>query len=657
MVSLRRKFGVAVAAGVLGFVVNLHPLHVEVGVLRVSIIVGLVFPLFISLAWGWRWGLVSALAGGAQTMWLLWRGDGWGIIYSVPVFTLWIVWHGWCSDRRKAGGSVLWSMYLVEIPFRLVSMALFSTLFVWLVSLNPPPWAPDVTVASVSPDFLKTIAVKHTVFGYLFLMTADSLLAIPLIRRVLGLPGRGQEKLRVAVLTGMTLLGVAFWFLSAVISFFWDSHSLSFMQLLVLDVPADQMLTRAAVLAFCILLGLVMSREVGNFVEVHTRDAEAVKRSEKLFRTLFDESASENYLVDMETGLFEDASKAACEALGYTREELRTMTVADVDPDFHKDDHEGRYWKRLPDEGHLVFETRHKRRDGTVYPAIVHTAIVEADDRKLQIAAAYDITDIRESEKKLQALNAELEERVRSRTVQLETVNRELEAFAYSVSHDLKAPLRAVDGFGQALEEDYGDDLTEEARGYLTRMRSASRRMGTLIESLLSLSRLTRGAMDITQVDLSAMAASVIREIEAGNPERKARWDIQEGVSARCDARLVRTVLENLLGNAFKFTAFVENSEIKFSAGLENGKMVFSVCDNGIGYDMKYQDKLFETFQRLHSDDRFQGSGVGLATVQRAVARHGGSIWAQGKPGEGACFFFTLGGDMKHGTDEQYSAG
>ncbi|MEA3507878.1 MAG: PAS domain S-box protein, partial [Synergistota bacterium] len=579
MVSLRRKWSVAVAAGVMGFAVNLHPLHVDVGVLKVSFLAGLMFPLFVTLAWGWRWGLVSALAGGAQTMWLLWRGDGWGIIYSVPVFTLWIVWHGWCSDRRKTCGSVLWSMYLVEIPFRFVSTALFYTLFVWLVSFNPPPWAPDVTVAVVSPDFLKTIAVKHTVFGYLFLMTADSLLAIPPIRRVLGLPGRGQEKLRVAVLTGMALLGVAFWFLSAVISFIWDPHSLNFMQVLILDVPVDQMLTRAAVLGLCILLGLVMSRAVGNFVDTHTRDAEVVRRSEKLFRTLFDESASENYLIDMETGLFEDASKEACRALGYTREELRTMTVADVDPDFHDDNHKGRYWKRLPDEGHLAFEARHKRRDGSVYPVIVHTAIVETEGRNLQVAASYDITDIRESEKALQALNAELEERVQERTAQLEAVNHELEAFAYSVSHDLKAPLRAVDGFGLALEEDFAQDLPEEARGYLTRMRSASRRMGALIESLRALSRLTRNAMDITDVDLTVMARAVVRELEAGSPGTKIQWNIQKGLSARCDSRLIRTVLENLLGNAFKFTSDTQKAEISFSADVQNGKVVFSVCD------------------------------------------------------------------------------
>jgi light-regulated signal transduction histidine kinase (bacteriophytochrome) len=235
-----------------------------------------------------------------------------------------------------------------------------------------------------------------------------------------------------------------------------------------------------------------------------------------------------------------------------------------------------------------------------------------------------------------------LEEQLRERTAQLEAANKELEAFCYSVSHDLRAPLRSIDGFTHALLESFGDSLDPAAREYLDRVRAASRRMTQLIDDLLHLSRVSRREVRIQSVDLSEIAANVARELQKAHPDRQVELSITTGLHARADERLMRTVLENLLANAWKFTAKKEHTCIQFGATEEQNRTVFFVRDNGAGFEMTYADKLFTPFQRLHSPNEFPGSGIGLSIVQRIINRHGGRIWATSKPDEGATFSFTL---------------
>jgi signal transduction histidine kinase len=236
----------------------------------------------------------------------------------------------------------------------------------------------------------------------------------------------------------------------------------------------------------------------------------------------------------------------------------------------------------------------------------------------------------------------QLEARVAERTAELTAVNHELEAFAYSVSHDLRAPLRSVDGFSQALQEDCADQLDALGQDYLHRIRGASQRMGHLIDDLLQLSRLTRSDMRWERADLSTLARSIAADLQASQPERQVEMDIAPGIVTRGDASLLRVVLENLMGNAWKFTAKQARARIEFGAVQNDDEQVFWVRDDGVGFDMAYADKLFGAFQRLHSVAEFEGSGIGLATVQRIVHRHGGRVWAEGEPGRGAAFFFTL---------------
>jgi CHASE3 domain sensor protein/signal transduction histidine kinase len=239
-------------------------------------------------------------------------------------------------------------------------------------------------------------------------------------------------------------------------------------------------------------------------------------------------------------------------------------------------------------------------------------------------------------------LYAQIEQRVVERTVQLQAANKELETFAYSVSHDLRAPLRGIDGFSQALLEDYGDRLDAAGLDYLRRVRTAAQRMAELIDDLLQLSRVTRSELRREMVDLSALAADIATTLRQHEPQRALDVTIADRVVAQGDPRLLRVLLENLLGNAWKFTSQRPHAHIEFGLARHDGKPVYFVRDDGAGFDMAYADKLFGAFQRLHAATEFEGSGIGLATVARIAHRHGGRVWAEGAVDAGATFFFTL---------------
>ena len=236
----------------------------------------------------------------------------------------------------------------------------------------------------------------------------------------------------------------------------------------------------------------------------------------------------------------------------------------------------------------------------------------------------------------------ELELRVRERTRELQTAIRELESFSYSVSHDLRAPLRAIDGFSQILLEEYHDKLDDEGKKHLAQIRTSTQRMAALIDDLLELARVSRAELRRKPVSLSGVARELVSELRNGEQGRAVRWEIQDGLVAEADPRLMRVALANLLGNAWKFTSKSPQAIITFGGEPHDGGTAYFIRDNGAGFDMAYAGKLFQPFQRLHHESEFPGTGIGLATVHRIVTRHGGRVWAEGSVNGGATVFFTL---------------
>jgi signal transduction histidine kinase len=256
-----------------------------------------------------------------------------------------------------------------------------------------------------------------------------------------------------------------------------------------------------------------------------------------------------------------------------------------------------------------------------------------------KLAIAHTQTEAQANEVRL--LNATLEERVKLRTAELEATNRELEAFSYSVSHDLRSPLRTIDGFSLALEEDYAEAVDETGRDYIRRVRNGVQRMGQLIDALLQLSRITRAELNREEVDMTAVAKLVAANLEEENAGREIEFKIEDGLTASADPKLLQVALENVMGNAVKFSGKIAVPVVE--VGWDTAESAYFVRDNGAGFDMYYADKLFNAFNRLHGDKDFKGSGIGLATVARVVRRHHGRIWADSQVDHGATFWFTLG--------------
>jgi PAS domain S-box-containing protein len=514
-------------------------------------------------------------------------------------------------------------------------------------------------------------------------------------------------------------------------------------------------------IALVLLMSAALSSEL-------RRSAEARAASEARLRILVEQATDAIFLHDVQ-GRIVDVNPQACRVLGYSRDELLHMTVAEIEAEVSPARAQA-LWNALQPGVPATIEGQHRRKDGSVFPVEVRVGLFRADGRDLALAIARDISarrkaeaalltseerlratldntpgvavqwfdrsgrvlywntaseklyaipaaqavgktmlellhtpaqfreflafiaalekdgtsfgpaeiDIRSvhgaevsvlytmfmipgsgdepifvcmdvdiserkrAEAELQRHRGHLEELVEARTAQLEMANRELEAFSYSVSHDLRAPLRAIDGFSRILVEDYAAQLNAEARGYLERVCNAVQRMGRQIDELLELSRVGRAEMRQTDVDLGRLANEVVEQLRAGDPARTVHVTIAPALIGRGDDRLLRLVLENLLGNAWKYTRHTTDARIEFGAMQQNGETVYGVRDNGTGFDMAYVDKLFKPFQRLHRAEDFEGTGVGLAIVARIVTRHGGRVWAEGQAGKGASFFFTL---------------
>jgi PAS domain S-box-containing protein len=366
-----------------------------------------------------------------------------------------------------------------------------------------------------------------------------------------------------------------------------------------------------------------------------------LRASEARFRDLL-ESAPDAVLIADEYGRIQLANVQAETLFGYRRDEMIGQKIEMLMPQRYRGVHVGHR------DGYLrAAQTRPMgaglelyglRKDGTEFPVAISLSPAVTDYGKGVFCSVRDITEQRASEAEIRDLNR----RLQLDNAELAAVNKELEAFSYSVSHDLRAPLRAIDGFSQALVEDAGPLLKPEHHSHLNRVRQAAQRMGLLIDDLIKLARVTRTDVKIEDVDLSEIANRLATNLQDGAPERQAEFVIAPGLRAKGDPPLMQVALDNLLNNSWKFTGPRSPARIEFGKTIADGKPAFFVRDNGVGFDMNYAGKMFGAFQRFHDAREFAGTGIGLATVQRIIHKHGGRIWAESQPGEGAAFYFTL---------------
>jgi|GEM_PF-1444256 len=378
------------------------------------------------------------------------------------------------------------------------------------------------------------------------------------------------------------------------------------------------------------------------FAQVERKQAEqALRESEERYRSLFTQMLDGVYR-STRAGKFVEVNPAMVKMFGYaSREE---MLGIDIKSELYFDPTE-RDSLLLAEGGFGTEIYRMRRKDGSEIWVEDHGYYVSDEHGNILFHEGIlrDVTEKVLAEQRILQLNADLEQRVQERTAQLEEANRELESFSYSVSHDLRAPLRAIDGFSRIIMNEHANELSPEAQELLERVRSANENMSHLVDALLGLSRMSRAALRREELDLSPLAREILENLGREHPERQVERVVAGQAIAYGDFRLLRVVLENLLGNAWKFTSKKEQACIEFGVETIGDETVYFVRDNGAGFDARYADKLFGAFQRLHSASEFEGTGIGLATVQRIIHRHGGKVWAESEVGQGATFYFMLG--------------
>jgi PAS domain S-box-containing protein len=374
---------------------------------------------------------------------------------------------------------------------------------------------------------------------------------------------------------------------------------------------------------------------------------QSLRESEQRYRTLVEHAPEAIVVLDLDVGRFDDVNQNAERMFGMCRQELLRVGPVEVSPMFQPDGRPSSevaaaQLEKALHYGTPRFEWTHRNTAGKEIPCEISLVRLPSSGRKLVRGSIVDISDRKQAQEEIYKLNAELELRVKERTALLETANRDLESFTYSVSHDLRAPLRHMDGFSRILVEEYGPQLPPGAKQYVERVRTATLQMGQLVDDLLNLAHVGRGPLRLVSTDLNELLAETILSLEPESQGRAVDWRVGRLSRAQCDSGLVRQVFFNLLSNALKFTRQREKVVIEIGEILIEGAPVIFIRDNGIGFDMKYADKLFQVFQRLHDEEVFEGTGIGLAIVYRILQKHGGAIRAEATPQNGATFFLTV---------------
>ncbi len=375
-------------------------------------------------------------------------------------------------------------------------------------------------------------------------------------------------------------------------------------------------------------------------IKVRKKTEKSLRDNENRYRQIYQFSPDSIIIHDMDVNIL-DANNKAAQAFGYSKKELLKMKMTELHPKTEFK-HSSQVLDDMKKKELLTVETKFQRKDGSVFIAEATPCKYMLESKQIIHVVIRDITKRMQATKEIKTLNEELEQRVIQRTSQLSAANKELESFSHSVSHDLRAPLRAIDGYTRILIEDYASKFDKEGQRLGTVIKENTKKMNKLIDDLLEFSRMGRTSMSISKIDMKNMVNAIYREVTSEKERKKINFTIDDLAEINGDSNLMRQVWTNLISNAVKFSSKREKAIISVACKADKDKLTYSITDNGAGFNMKYVDKIFGVFQRLHSDKEFVGTGIGLSLVQRIILRHNGKVWAEGEVDKGATFYFSL---------------
>lgn len=634
------KIIIALILGLIGFGVNFQALHFKFPPLEASLLPGLVFPMVITLAWGWPYGLISATLGlGCQTMWFTHLPTGnVETLIAIPMLTLWIVWHGWCASRFQKRRFPSLNPYMAEIPFRLCNSVVLYTLLYGALKWHPPDWIINGETGVRLISMIHFEAIEQTINAYVVLLIADVLLNMGPIRWCFGLERRYGQIATGYVIGVALLFGVLFWVIDGLVDYYKFSEHLRFlifrapesvMDSIVLNVSSPDLFARTAFVVICLAAGVLVYRLLGKQREGEAALRESESRYRRLHETMWDAFVQ----MDM-AGRIVDCNLAYQQMLGYDAAELRSMNEADLTPSrWHAASAKIFAEQVLPKGRSEVYEKEYIRADKSIFIAELRTFLITNDtSHPIGIwSIVRDITQRKTTEQ-------EREKAIRA----LRRSNEDLKQFAYVASHDLQEPLRMVASYTQLLAERYNHQLDEKGHKFIHYAVDGASRMQALIRDLLAFSRVETHAQEFKEVDAHSILGVAISNLKAMIDETRALVSTDDLPCVKADPSQLTLVFQNLINNGIKFRDKSCPPCIHISSHRREEFWCFSVRDKGIGIAPKYKEKIFVVFQRLHTRQEYPGTGIGLALCKRIINRHGGEIWFDSTIGQGTTFYFTL---------------
>jgi len=655
--SLTYKSIISILFGLLGFALNFYSINFAFPPYTATVLIGLIFPMLITIAWGWKYGLLSALVGGCQSMWWIWGpSNGYAAFAVVPPFTLWIIWHGFVADfRNKQTVSKWWlNAYVVEIPFRILNSINLFTLSRWAISLNPPPWDWASNATDTIPmHFSIFVVVKQAVVGYIILLLADVLLNLEFVRKFFRLEKEYNQANTSFIISAAFLVGAFFWIVDSIINTLIFQPDISFLDSLALNIPAHDIFIRTAFLLVSLAGGMLAS----NLLRGQRESDKALRDSEEWLKQIVDGNPTAIFVIG-EKHVITHWNKACENLTGLPASEMvatqkqwlpfyseERPILADLIIDKAAEKDISRYYSNKYKKSPLI-EGAYEVED--FFPGL--------DDKWLFFIAAplkdyqgkiigaietlLDITELKQAEKDLKQHSKSLEQMVAVRTKELEDINQELTDFAYAVSHDLKAPLRGISQLAHWISSDYAKVLDQDGLDKLRLLIDRTKRMHNLIEGILQYSRIGLAAAEKQSVNLNQLVSETI-EIVA--PPENIQVTIENELPAVVGVYThFEQVFLNLISNAVNFMGKPQGF-IKIGCVDKKSYWQFSVADNGPGIDEKYFDKIFQMFQTISPSSEKTGStGIGLTLVKKIVGLWNGRVWLKSTVSEGSTFFFTL---------------